>query len=209
MNALETLLRPVADLVNRQIRMQTPARELCDELAGRVVAVRLRDTSFAVWCRVEPEGIRLTGDDDGEPDAIITGSLLALAKLSASSGEEAVRSGALHLDGDADTARMFQRLLQYGRPDFEEELSGVVGDSAAHALGQFARSVRDWGLKARSTMRQNLSEYLQEESRAVPARHEAEAFRREVETLRDDVDRLEARLKRLESAAIHPGSSGP
>jgi ubiquinone biosynthesis accessory factor UbiJ len=201
MSALETLLRPVADLVNRQIRMKTPARALCDELAGRVVAVRLRHTSLSLRCRVEADGIRLTGDDDGTPDAVITGSLLALARLSARSGEEAVRSGALDLDGDADVARMFQRLMQYGRPDLEEELSGVVGDSAAHALGQFSRSFRDWGRQARSTMRQNLGEYLQEESRAVPGRHEAEAFRREVETLRDDVDRLEARLRQLESAS--------
>ena len=201
MNVLETLLRPVAELVNRQIRMKTPARELCEELSGRVIAVRLRDTSLAVWCRVEPDGIRLAGESGSEPDAVITGSLLALARLSARSGEEAVRAGTLDLEGDADAARMFRRLLQYGRPDLEEELSGVLGDPAAHAVGQFARALGDWGRQARSTMRQNLGEYLQEETRVVPGRHEAEAFRREVETLRDDVDRLEARLRHLESAA--------
>ena len=46
---------------------------------------------------------------------------------------------------------------------------------------------------------QNLSEYLQEESRAVPSRYEADRFRGRVDTLRDDVARFEARLKRLEA----------
>jgi ubiquinone biosynthesis protein UbiJ len=47
-------------------------------------------------------------------------------------------------------------------------------------------------------MRMNAAEYLQEESRAVPAALEAEAFYSDVERLRDDVERAEARLVRLE-----------
>lgn len=201
MNVLETLLRPVADIVNRQIRIQTPARELCEGLEGRVVAVRLRDTALALYFFVEEGAIHPRGEFDGEPDVAITGSLPALAKLAARSGEQAVRDGTLELSGDADVARRFQQLLQYGRPDLEEELAAVIGDSAAHGLGRFARSLREWGREARSTFEQNVAEYLQEESRAVPSRHEGAAFRRDVETLRDDVERLEARLRRLEAAA--------
>lgn len=201
MNVLETLLRPVVDVVNRQIRMKTPARELCGALEGRVVAVRLRGTAIALYFRVEAEAIRATGEFDGEPDVVISGSLPALAKLAARSGEQAVRDGSLELAGDADIARSFQRLLQYGRPDLEEELASLVGDSAAYGIGRFARSLGEWGRQARATFGQNVAEYLQEESRAVPGRHEAEAFRRDVETLRDDVERFDARLRRLESPA--------
>lgn len=201
MNALESLLRPVADIVNRQIRMKTRARELCDALEGRVVAVRLRGSALALYFVVEADGIHPTGRFDGEPDVVISGSLLSLARLPGRSGEAAVRDGSLDLGGDADVARMFQQLLMYGRPDLEEELSAIVGDSAAHGLGGLARGLGEWGRQAGSTLRQNLAEYLQEESRAVPSRLETQAFRRDVETLRDDVERLEARLKRLESDA--------
>jgi ubiquinone biosynthesis protein UbiJ len=85
--------------------------------------------------------------------------------------------------------------------DLEEELAGFIGDSAAHGLGQFAKSLGAWGRRARSTVEQNVAEYLQEESRAVPGRHEGDTFRRDVEMLRDDVERLVARLRRLESSA--------
>ena len=41
-NPLEALLRPVADYLNRNIGEITPAREICRELDGRVIAVRIR-----------------------------------------------------------------------------------------------------------------------------------------------------------------------
>ena len=44
----------------------------------------------------------------------------------------------------------------------------------------------------------NTAEFLQEESRAMPAALEADAFYSDVERLRDDVERTAARLARLE-----------
>ena len=134
-----------------------------------------------------------------EPDVIATGSLLSLARLAGPDGEAAIRDGMIELTGDQEVALQFQDLLRCGRPDLEEELSGVVGDVIAHSIGEFARGVERWGKEARSTLRQNVSEYLQEESRTVPSRYEADLFRQQVQTLRDDVARFEARLKRLEA----------
>lgn len=205
MDALETVLRPAARLMNRQIRMKTPARELFDALRGRVIAVRVRNTALAMYFRVDSDEVALLGECEGDPDVVITGPLHALARLAGKSGENAVRDGSLELVGDGEVARDFQRLLAYARPDLEEELSGVIGDAAAHSLGNLARGLARWGRRTHSTMEQNLREYLQEESDAVPGRYEVESFRRDVETIRDDVARFEARLKRLEEHAV-PGS---
>ena len=46
MNPLESLLRPAAAMINRQIGAMTPARELCAELDGRVFAMRVPDTAL-------------------------------------------------------------------------------------------------------------------------------------------------------------------
>lgn len=198
MDPLERLLRPVARLVNRQIAQKTPARELRDRLVGRVIGIRVRNTALSIYVSIDEEGLRLSGEHPAEADAVLTGSLLTLAKLVDRSGENAVRDGSLEVTGDAAVAGDVQKLLQYGRPDLEEELSGFVGDAAAHGVGEFARSVGEWYREASETLQLNVREYLQEERRAVPSRAEAEAFRAEVEALRDDVERFEARLKRLE-----------
>src|SRR5690606_23767194 len=198
MNALERILQPIAAIANRQIRMKTPAQELAQELQGSVVGVRVRNSALAMYFNIEDGEISLASDNEGVPDAVITGSLLTLVQLAERGGEEAIREGSLELTGDAALAQSFQRLLWHARPDLEEELSGVIGDVAAHGLGNLARGVSDWGRKAGSTLRQNLTEYLQEESRAVPSRYEVDKFRGDVEKVRDDVARLEARLALLE-----------
>jgi len=198
MDPLETLLRPLAALLNRQIKAHTPARALCADLEERVIAVRVRDTSLAMFVVVAAGEIHLASEYGDDPDVVITGSLLALAKLSGSDSNAAIHDGAIELTGDAGIAQKFQKLLRYGRPDVEEELSAVVGDAIAHTVAEMARGVAGWGREARSTMRQNVGEYLQEESHSVPSRYEVNSFRNDVESLRDDVARFEARLRHLD-----------
>ncbi len=201
MDALETFMRPLAVFLNRQLQSKTQARELCAELQGRVCVVRVRDTSLAMYIIVGSGEVILTHEYDGEPDASLTGSLLSLVRLAGPDGDAAVRDASVTLTGDSELALKFQALLRHGRPDFEEELSGVVGDVVAHSIGELTRRAGRWAAEARSTLGQNVSEYLQEESRAVPSRYETDAFCHRVEALRDDVARFEARLRRLEADA--------
>jgi len=198
MGALEPLFRPLAALVNRQIKATTPARELCAELDGKVIALRVEDTALAIYFFVCPDEIAIFSDYDSEPDVAISGSILSLARLAGDSSEDAIRDGSLDMVGDMEVAQAFQKLLAYGKPDIEEELSRVIGDVAAHRLGEVARSVGSWGKEAGSTLRQNITEYLQEERRDVPSRYEVEVFTKKVDALRDDVARVEARLNQLE-----------
>ena len=198
MDALEAALRPVAKLLNRNILESTPARELCAKLAGTVVAVRVSDTALTAYFIVDDEAIDVVAVTAQDPDVLITGSLLTLASLAGQSGTIAIRDGSLDISGDAELAGQFQQLLSFARPDIEEELSGIVGDAAAHRLGEIARGFGRWGREARSTMGANIREYLQEESRDAPSRYEVERFNTDVSKLRDDVDRIEARLNRLQ-----------
>jgi ubiquinone biosynthesis protein UbiJ len=197
MDVLEAALRPIASLLNRNISESTPARELSAKLSGTVVAVRVRDTALAAYFMVHDDSLNVVASSSEEPDVVITGSIITLARMAGQSGEAAIRDGSLDLTGNAETASQFQQLLSFAKPDVEEELSGIVGDVAAHRLGEIARGVGRWGRSARSTMGTNIREYLQEESRDAPSRYEVDKFSADVSTLRDDVDRVEARLNRL------------
>ena len=195
---LDALLRPVANLLNRNIAATTPARELCLELDGKTIAIRVRDTALAMYFAFQDTVVALTTDTKAEPDVVITGSLLTLASMASTGSERAIRTGELDLSGDAGTAKAFQDLLAYAKPDIEEELSTLIGDVAAHELGEVARGISNWAREARSTMGTNIREYLQEESRDLPSRYEVDRFANQVDTPRDDVARLDARLGRLE-----------
>jgi ubiquinone biosynthesis protein UbiJ len=196
---LDVVLRPVAEILNRNIAETTPARELAAELDGTTVAIRVRDTSLSTYFSFTEDVVTLGTDHTAEPDVIISGSLITLLRMLGGGGETAIRDGDLGLSGDAVTAQRFQKLLDYAKPDIEEELSRFIGDIAAHRIAEFARDVGEWARSSRSTMGDNVREYLQEESRDVPTRYEVERFAHNVGTLRDDVDRIAARLQRLES----------
>lgn len=198
MDPLESLLIPAASLLNRNIRQVTPARELCAELDGTVAAIRVKNTGLAMYFTIHADSVELSGESSGDPDVCISGSLLTLARLAGSADATAIRAGSIELIGDVYKAQAFQKLLGYAKPDIEEELSAIIGDTAAHGLGELARGFGRWARDARSTMEDNLREYLQEESRDLPSRYETERFAEQVQALRDDVERLAARIDRLQ-----------
>jgi len=198
-NPLETLLRPVATILNRNIQDTTPARELCEQLDDKIVAVRVRDTALTMYFEINDTVVSLTTNPAAEPDVVVTGSLLTLARMAGSSGEGAVRDGSLELTGDPEMAYAFQQLLAFAKPDIEEELSALIGDAGAHRAGEIMRGVGSWAKGARRTLGANIREYLQEESADLPSRHEVERFAQQVSSLRDDVARLEARLNKFDN----------
>lgn len=192
---LESVLRPVVDVLNKNIAEVTPARELCRKLDDTTVAVRIRNTALVAYLRIDDETIELTTQSDADPDVAITATMLSLARLAANG--DAASAAAVDFSGDIEKAQDFQRLLRLAKPDAEEQLAGVLGDAAAHRLGEFARGVSRWARGARATMGDNVREYLQEESRELPSRYELDKFTATVNTLRDDVERLAAKIDRL------------
>ena len=73
-------------------------------------------------------------------------------------------------------------------------------DPLARQLGNLARGVADTVTKGAATLRQDVSEYLREESRLLPTAIEVDNFLEDVDRLQLDTDRLEARVQRLEAA---------
>ena len=176
LDPLEALLRPIAEVLNRNIAESTPARELATQLDGKTVAIRVHDTALATYFVFDQDFVTLTTEFDANPDVAITGSLVTLARMVAGASAQAIRDGDIDLTGDAATAQGFQALLDHAKPDVEEELSRVIGDVAAHQLAEFARGVGNWARGARSTMGDNIREYLQEERRDLPTRYEVAQF---------------------------------
>ena len=123
---------------------------------------------------------------------------LDLLRLLNAEGVSGVKRTRAELSGDLQVAERYAQLLKLARPDLEGEAAKWLGDVPAHALGEAVRGAGSWLERAAGALRMNTAEYLQEESRAMPAPLEAQAFYADVERLRDDVERAAARLKRLE-----------
>jgi ubiquinone biosynthesis protein UbiJ len=194
------LLEQVAALVNRNIAASARARELATRLEGRAMRVSV-SVPFHVSVRVSiAAGSLVLSREAGSEtaDVRITGTPLSLLPLLGADARAHLQSGAIEVDGDAEIAQAFHELLHAARPELEEELSRHVGDVAARQVGNVLRTVSGWSSRTASTFADNVSEFLQEESRDLVSRTEGEEFNAAVDELREAVDRIAARIDLLE-----------
>lgn len=192
------LLKPLESLLNRNIAGSSRARGLLSRIAGRSLELRLSATPLRLRFVAGTDGVSLGMGSEVPADATIEGTPFTFARLAMGNPMQTIRAGGAQVTGDAEIAQGFQMLFEAAQPDFEEELSRLTGDVAAHHLANLARDAVDFGRRARDTFMQNVSEYLTEESRDVPLRAEVEEFLARVDGLREATDRLEARLAALE-----------
>ncbi len=202
------LLEQIASVLNRNVAASSRAQTLCERLDGRSLGVHVEGLRIHLVARVDSRQITLASSIEREPDATVSGTPLTLLSLVGPGAQGRLRSGTVTITGDAEIAQSFQELLRAAQPDLEEELSRLVGDVAAHQIGNLARSASDWGRKAAATLAANVSEYLQEEGRDLVTRTEIEEFLASVDELRESADRLNARVDRL-VADLSPPPSPP
>lgn len=211
MTATPAWLAAFEALLNRGVQASMQATALARRLGG--TALRL-DIEGMASIRISVLGGRLSligaGPPDsqaGEPgahaaaDATIAGSPLALLRLaggSASRGAGVSGGAGVSVRGDAEIANSYRELLALARPDFEEELSRLIGDVPARRLSQFAAKTLEWAARARRTAGENVAEYLQEESRDLVNKPELDEFLQGVDMVRETADRVDARIARLE-----------
>jgi len=190
-------LRFIEGELNRFIAESTAARERLARLAGTSFAVHVEGFGLTAALHADGERLRVDGDATNAT-ATLRATPLDLLQLVRAEGAGAVKRTQADLRGDLQVAERYAELLKLARPDLEGEVAKWLGDVPAHALGELARGMAGWFERAAVALRMNTAEYLQEESRAMPAPLEAEAFFGDVEKLRDDVERAAVRLARLE-----------
>jgi ubiquinone biosynthesis protein UbiJ len=189
------LTQAIENLLNRNLPRSPRAQALCAALSGKRVRVEARGLGWVLLIESLNTSVRLTKDDAGgpPPDASISGTLLNLAALAGSHPEEVIQRGDVSISGDAEIAQQFRELAMLLKPDVEEELSKIIGDTPAHQALRLVRLATGFGRRAAATGVRNMAEYLAHERRDLVPRAEAEDFYRGVERLREDLDRLEAR----------------
>lgn len=188
---------PLQLVLDRGVQQSESARGLCRRLEGKTLQISTGVPAFDSFLVVENERLEIKSGQIEDPDAVLKGTPLNLARMSAGDPQALIREGDVKLSGDPDVAADFQALLYLTRPDLEEELAQLTGDVVAHEVGKGVRMLGDWLAGAERTLTRSMGEYLSEETRAVVTDSEIDQFCAAVDTLATDVDRLEARFQLL------------
>lgn len=201
MQSSTLLAASIETALQRYLGQDPDALQQCAALEGKVIAMHVSGLDIHLFYLPGADGIQVLSCYEGTADTTLTGGPLGYVRLFTDSREDAMFEGAVEIRGDTETGQLFQDILAGVDLDWEEQLSRITGDTLAHHAGRLISQTRTFLADSRETLALNITEYLQEEARLLPARIEVQHFLDDVDRLRSDVDRLDARLQRLIQAA--------
>ena len=185
------------NIINQYLQLDPEGLSQMAVLEGKVLCVDIAGINQQYYVFPEEQGVRIQANYEYPADAVIRGLPTALLKLAmAEDSAPLMLSGEIEITGDVGLGRAFKKCLSSLQIDWEEHFSKFVGDVPANMAFSLIGEFSSWAKKVKASLTDNVSEYLQEESRDVISGAELEQFNKQVDQLRDDVDRLEALLKK-------------
>ncbi len=193
-------LTSLEKLVNTVLGMASDTDHLLAPLSGKVVKIHIDPPGFDIVMSFSEQGIQILENYPAEADVELRGSPVAFGLMSFKGRPtRALFSGKVSMQGDSQVGHHFQQLFESLNIDWKQQLSRVIGIQAAQRIADFVGKSKQWFAETGDAMQEDVSEYLQEESKLLPAQAEADMMFDDVDQLRADCDRLEARVKRLHS----------
>lgn len=198
MSSSSALAAVIETALNGYLALDPEVRSRCAALDGSVIAMQLKGLALTLYFLPTTDRIDVLGHYEGEPDTLLTGTPASLFRLAVVRSEEQLFNSGVEFHGDTEKGERFRDILASVDIDWEELLSRVTGDAIAHQMGNMARSLTATATQGLTSLQEDVSEYLREESRLVPTAIEVDNLLEEIDTVRLDTDRLDARIQRLE-----------
>lgn len=187
--------------LNGVLRLDPTALRRLARLSGRIIEIQCAAPAWRLFILVDEEGLRLASSWAADADCRLRAPAGSLLRLALSRNKTAVLHGAdVEIDGDSGALMNLAEVLQDLELDWEYEVSRWLGPVGAQLLGTSLRSPVEWVRDSAGSLRQDLADYLSEESRVLVGQAEAEARFAELDAMKLALDRLEARIDRL---ALH------
>jgi ubiquinone biosynthesis accessory factor UbiJ len=196
---ISILIMPVLEsALNRYVSLDANKEDLLMLLKGKIIALTIQPFDETLYLCPTGDSIQIIDQTVTPPDTIISGSAWALGLMGMSTKPmRSVFSGEVKIEGDIQTGKQFQELFKKLDIDLEGLLAQYAGADLASRISQFFRSGQEWGKETIETFKLNTAEFLQEETRDLPAKPEIDIFYQQVDELRNTSDRVESRIERL------------
>ncbi len=184
-------------LVNKVLALDEETQESLANLTGDVVEIDILNTDFRLFILPSDKGITLASKYEEKADVSIKGTPAALLGMITA---DKVGAGDVEINGNVGLAHKFQSILKNMDVDWEEYLSQIIGDIAAHKVGNFLKGMSQFAKTSARTIGLDISEYLRYEKEALLDQSELDEFNHDVDKVRNDVERLQKRVERLGKA---------
>jgi len=187
--------------INRYLALDFSAQDNLNALNNKSVELNIKEISSPVFFNIVNQHVKVLSTFTDDPDVRMTTTVPVLLKMGLSKeDDEALLGGDFEMSGNMDVGRQFRYIFKNVDIDWEEIISKYTGDIVAHKLGNGFRKLNHWLANTKDTIRNDIAEYLQEESRQLPSSREVDDYLQAVDDVRMAVERAEARLKQFSSS---------
>ena len=194
----QALTAAIETALNRYLSLDPDALSRFSLLEGKIIAIEIIGLNKTLSLFPSADDFMILADFDGEADATISGTPIALAKMGLTKDpKDLLFTGEITITGDTSLANQFNHLLSQLDIDWEEILAKNIGDIAAHKMGSFLRNSSQWFKRSANSVLLDAGEYIQEETHLSPSNAELRRFIKQVDELREATDRLKMKIKFL------------
>ena len=194
----QALTAAIETALNRYLSLDPEALSRFSLLEGKIIAIEIIGLNKTLCLFPSADDFMILADFDGEADATISGTPIALAKMGLTKDpKDLLFTGEITITGDTSLANQFNHLLSQLDIDWEEILAKNIGDIAAHKMGNFLRNSSQWFKRSANSVLLDAGEYIQEETHLSPSNAELRRFIKQVDELREATDRLKMKIKFL------------
>lgn len=199
----QSALMGIESLINKALAYDPATQAKLAKLSGHVLAIQITSPEFTVFVMPDMDGINLMSAWDGDVDARLAGSALALARLPF---EDLVslRESGVSLLGKTQLVADLSEIIKTLDIDWEEMISRLTGDVVGHQVANVIRGQVNWWRDRGRSGKRLTHEFLTQEINLLPSRLELAEYYREVDALRFAVDRVQAKLHLLSTTIKLP-----
>lgn len=178
--------------LNHVLGQSAWARARLTPFAGR--RARMSLPPWQLEFEIAGDGLLTPTAGTTAPDVVV--SLPAAAPFLALQGREKALQAA-RVEGNAEFATELAFVLRNLRWDFEDDLSRLVGDIAAHRIAGAVGGFAAWQGQAARNLAENLVEYATEEKSVLVRKPDLTVLAAEAAALAADIERVTRRLDRF------------
>lgn len=188
------IIGSIEKMVNKILSLDEETLDALATLEGDVVEIDVLNTDIRLFISPSARGLTLASKYEDKVDVSIKGTPAALLRMITA---EKVSAANVEIIGNVGLAHKFQSILKKMDIDWEEYLSQIIGDIAAHKVGNFLTGMSQFAKASAKTIGLDISEYLRYEKKALLDQSELDEFNHGVNKVRNDVERLQKRVERL------------
>lgn len=177
-------------VMHKVVAMDPASPVLLQKVQGKQLALQLQELPWRFVLSATADTLLLNQHNENV-DCVIVTDLATVQKLSDPSQlTRLIKQDKLQIDGDLQVAQQFSALLQQLNPDWEQQLSGWLGDALAHKVAAALKQLQLAIQAQLQQLEQATVELAQDELALSPTQAEVNQFSR-------DVSQLQARLDKL------------